>query len=210
MSRFKKRNNNDREILDVDGEEQEEDTTSTFDSVNEQDTSTAADATPPVTMKRRVKNENTERLDALVQQFMNEHNTSKKKVEDIEQSHPWVVYLKKKLEMLFWIGSSLYLGHYIDFINVILYSSEINRVYFYISIAALLSFFSIYIYITYISKKGGGKPENWDKSHPKAVPYATICLVIFTFGFIIGCWNKWGFFTPGILFVFLIGLSYLV
>ncbi|KYR01142.1 putative transmembrane protein [Tieghemostelium lacteum] len=159
-------------------------------------------------VSKRVKHNNTTNkieLDSTLDSDQN--NDDNGKLKSILENR-YVVYILKKLEWLFWVGLGTYIAYRTDLVNEIFYGNSIDRLYFNIGVIALFGFLGIYIYCAYFS--GAKESNDWEKIHPKAIPIATILLVIFTFGFIIGCWSLWSFLTPVFLFIYFISVSYLV
>ncbi|KAN0045557.1 hypothetical protein ACTA71_005935 [Dictyostelium dimigraforme] len=152
-----------------------------------------------------------------ISNIFNEFNRQEKERNDIARiphkiwDNYWVKKIIRIIEIIFWISLGLGTAYYTDLINVVLYSDIVNRLYFNIGIIGLVGFISIYIYCGYFSKVDVKKnDDDWEKIHPKLIPIATICLVIFSFGIIIGCWPVWGFLTPLFLFIYFASISYII
>ncbi|KAM9952568.1 hypothetical protein ACTFIR_007622 [Dictyostelium discoideum] len=152
-----------------------------------------------------------------IKNIFNEFNKQEKERNDIARiphkiwDNYWVKKSIRIIEIIFWISLGLGTAYYTDLINVILYSEIIKRLYFNIGIIGLIGFISIYIYCGYFSKVDVKKnDDDWEKVHPKLIPFATIFLVIFSFGIMIGCWPVWGFLTPLFLFIYFASISYII
>ncbi|KAM9982240.1 hypothetical protein ACTFIZ_006776 [Dictyostelium cf. discoideum] len=124
-----------------------------------------------------------------INNIFNEFNRQEKEKNDIARiphkiwDNYWVKKTIRIIEIIFWISLGLGTAYYTDLINVILYSEIIKRLYFNIGVVGLIGFISIYIYCGYFSKVDVKKnDDDWEKVHPKLIPFATICLVIFSFG----------------------------
>ncbi|EGC37197.1 hypothetical protein DICPUDRAFT_87062 [Dictyostelium purpureum] len=156
------------------------------------------------------KNEIFQNIDNIFKEF---------EAEQVEQPRPynrfWDHPVTKKvirvLEYIFWLSFGSITAYKTDLINVILYSSDVNRFYFNISILGLVGFIILYVYCAYFSKVEDKRANtDWEKLHPLVIPAATICLVIFTICAIIGFWNVWGFLTPIFLLIYFCSISYLI
>ncbi|KAN0007165.1 hypothetical protein ACTFIU_005359 [Dictyostelium citrinum] len=152
-----------------------------------------------------------------IKNIFNEFNRQEKEKNDIARiphkfwDNYWVKKIIRIIEIIFWISLGLGTAYYTDLINVILYSEIIKRLYFNIGVIGLIGFISIYIYCGYFSKVDVKKnDDDWEKIHPKLIPIATICLVIFSFGTMIGCWPVWGLLTPLYLFIYFASISYII
>ncbi|KAK5583241.1 hypothetical protein RB653_004832 [Dictyostelium firmibasis] len=152
-----------------------------------------------------------------INNIFNEFNRQEKEKNDIVRiphkiwDNYWVKKIIRVIEIIFWISLGLGTAYYTDLVNVVLYSEIIKRLYFNIGIVGLVGFISIYIYCGYFSKIDVKKnDDDWEKIHPKLIPIATICLVIFSFGIMIGCWPVWGILTPLLLFIYFASISYII
>nr|AAG45136.1 unknown [Dictyostelium discoideum] len=108
-----------------------------------------------------------------INNIFNEFNKQEKERNDIARiphkiwDNYWVKKSIRTIEIIFWI--SLGLGLLIILIWLILY--------FNIGIVGLVGFISIYIYCGYFSKVDVKKnDDDWEKVHPKLIPFATIFL----------------------------------
>merc|ERR1711991_1261954 len=104
-----------------------------------------------------------------------------------------------KFEGIFWIAGMLVLGWYVDLYHVIFFSGNIWQPRFNIGAAGVVVFLLISIYYSVVVK------VDWDNDPPASVPFAAGLIVFALFAIGMGMWPAYGFFTPPLMFVGVMG-----
>jgi len=150
-------------------------------------------------------------IDKLINQMNNEDTNRKQSIQQGKIyrffQNRWVKLIRKIVEAVVWVSLSVYVAIKTEFKDVILYSDQVNRLWFNIGLFGLFGFSLLFLYSCYLFYFVSGDPKDWDKTYPQVVPIATVFLCIFSIGSIVGCWPVWGFYTPFILVLYLTGVA---
>ncbi|KAF2073950.1 hypothetical protein CYY_004737 [Polysphondylium violaceum] len=155
-----------------------------------------------------------QKIEKLITQF-NEEDIARKQSRQQGRlyrffQNKWVKLIRKIVEAAIWVSLSIYVGIKTEFKDVVLYSDQINRLWFNIGLFGLVGFSVLFFYSCYLFYFVSEEPADWEKTHPRVVPIATVFLCIFSIGVIVGCWPVWGFYTPFILVLYLAGVAGLI
>ncbi|BFY98195.1 hypothetical protein BsWGS_01235 [Bradybaena similaris] len=110
------------------------------------------------------------------------------------------------IQNILWLGAAVAVFYFSDFINVMVNDLRIKSVWFWIGVASIGLHVSIAIFLVFwltLWKKVSS--DEWETRYPSAVPVATASLVLGIICLCIGLWPVWGFLTPVILLVLLMG-----
>lgn len=113
--------------------------------------------------------------------------------------------MKVKLEAFVWVGLSAYLIYYSNFFKVLYSHDLVNELFFGIFMITVGLNVAIAIYVAIILPYILGIKEDFDKYSPKLVYLGAISGVLSFFSLIICIWPVFGFYSPPMVFIFLLG-----
>lgn len=139
--------------------------------------------------------------DSLIDNKVDNRNEIKKKSPSIKNQ------LLKGLENVFWLSASALTAYYTNIINILMIGdSRINFTACVMGLifTGLISVIFLYL-IFWCSWIKGIHSDNWETYSPYSIPIATFCGVSSSFCWFIAFYGVYGYKTPIILFILLMG-----
>uniref|UniRef100_A0A0B6Y7G8 Transmembrane protein 128 n=1 Tax=Arion vulgaris TaxID=1028688 RepID=A0A0B6Y7G8_9EUPU len=110
------------------------------------------------------------------------------------------------IQNFMWLGASIVAIYFSDFINVIVYDQRIKSAWYWTGVLSLGLHIGIAIFlVVWLTFWKNVSSDEWEQRYPSAVPVATASLIIAIICLCIGLWPVWGFLTPIILLILLMG-----
>ncbi|CAH1782792.1 unnamed protein product [Owenia fusiformis] len=108
---------------------------------------------------------------------------------------------------LIWVASSGFLIYYTEIISTVMYNEQINRTWLYVGAGLFSATVAIAIYLCHwVTGKYGVPPDDWMKTNPQLIPLAIVCFLSSCISITVSLWPVWSYYTPGMLFVYVMGL----
>ncbi|CAG5121465.1 unnamed protein product [Candidula unifasciata] len=110
------------------------------------------------------------------------------------------------LQNILWLGTAVAVFYFSDFVNVLVYDLRIQSAWFWIGVLSIGLHLCIAVFLVFwLTLWKNVSTDEWETRYPSAVPVATASLVLGIICLCVGLWPVWGFLTPVILLVLLMG-----